>query len=175
MGSYRQTFLYNFSTLVTFLTGEAWVHSNHLMTSSCSLLFKNSEELTPCGVQDGFRQMVVLDHIGDLKVFYGKMVIAFSVLLCHLEMVIAALTLNLQMRLCCTLSRLPASMRAFLATTHGTLLTSQRTLRRAIEAWVRNGVPLAISQERFEPYINTDVRMLTDTWRMLRSEEHTSE
>ena len=124
MGSHRQTLLYDFSTLVTFLTGEVWVHSYHLMTSSCSLLLKESEELTPRGVQDGFRQMVVLDQVGDLKVFYCNLVIAFSVLLCHLAMVIAALTLNLQMRLCCTRSRLPASMRAFLATTHGTLLTS---------------------------------------------------
>jgi hypothetical protein len=39
MGSYRQTFLYNFPALVTLLASETWVHSHGLMTSSCSLIF----------------------------------------------------------------------------------------------------------------------------------------
>src|SRR3989442_302365 len=111
--------------------------------------------------------MMVLDHVSDLKVFYGNMVIAFSVLFGHLEMVIAALTLNLQMRLCCTRSRLTTAMGTFLTTTHGTLLASQGFLRGAIEAWVSNGMALTIRQERFQPYINTDVRMRAFEWGML--------
>jgi hypothetical protein len=47
MGTYRQTFLYNFATLVTLLRGETWVHSNDLMTSSRSLVVKDFKELTP--------------------------------------------------------------------------------------------------------------------------------
>jgi hypothetical protein len=79
MGSYRQIFLHNFSTLVTFLTGEAWVHSNDLMTSSCGLILKDVEECTPPGVENALGQMMIFHHVGDLKVFHGYVVILFSI------------------------------------------------------------------------------------------------
>jgi len=44
MGPYRQTLLYNFSALVTLLIGEMRVHSDHLMSSSCGLIFKDVEK-----------------------------------------------------------------------------------------------------------------------------------
>src|SRR5712691_3701915 len=75
----RQTLLHDFPALVTFLTGETRVHSYDLMTSSCSLLFKNVEELPPRGVENALRQMMVLDHVGHLKVFHGNVVILFSI------------------------------------------------------------------------------------------------
>ena len=69
MSSHRQALLHDLPTLVTLLAGETRAHSNHLMTSSCSLVFKDGEELAPRGVQDGFRQLMILDHSGDLEVF----------------------------------------------------------------------------------------------------------
>src|SRR6266446_1108001 len=167
MSTYRQRLLHDLSTFVTVLRGEARIDSSHTMPGSFSLVTEDVEKCAPTGVHDALSEMVIFHHVRDLKVFNCNQLIALGVRFCCLEMVIAALPIDLHVRLSHVLSSLPASMRAFLATTHGTLLTSQRTLRRAIEAWVRNGVPLAISQERFEPYINTDIRMLTDTWRML--------
>jgi len=164
MGSYRQTFLYNFSTLVTFLTGETWVHSNHLMTSSCSLIFKDIEECTPRGVENALGQMVIFHHIGDLKVFHGNTVILFSIPLRSLEMVISALAIDLQMRLGDVPGGNASSVAAFLASAHRTLFASERLLGRTIETRVRNHIALAIGKEDFQPDINADVRMLTGTW-----------
>ena len=87
------------STVTACLCGIARVHSNDLMTSSCSLLFKDVEERTPTGVQNGFRQMMVFHHIGDLKVFHGNTLIAFRIGLRCLEVMISTLAIDLQMRL----------------------------------------------------------------------------
>jgi hypothetical protein len=74
MGSYRQTLVYDLATLVTFLAREARVHSNHVMTSSRSLVFKDAKECAPTGVHDGFRKVMVLDHVADQQIFYRDMV-----------------------------------------------------------------------------------------------------
>lgn len=167
MGTHTEGLLNKLPTVATCLRGETWIHSYHSMTSPCSLIFKNSEELTPCGIQDALRKVMVLYHIGDLQVLYRDMVIGLCILFGNFEMVIAALTLNLQMGLCRAASNLTAAMRAFLATTHGTLLTSQCFLRGAIKTWVLYGIALAISQERLESYINANIRMRTVRWNML--------
>jgi len=44
MGTDRQRFLDHLPTLVTLLTGEVGVHSNDLMSSTCSLGSENVEE-----------------------------------------------------------------------------------------------------------------------------------
>ena len=79
MGSDRQTLLDDLATLVTFLAREARVHSYHLMTSSCSLLFKDVEECAPTGVQDALCQGMVLYHVEHLKLLNGNDLILFGV------------------------------------------------------------------------------------------------
>ena len=167
MGSYRQTFLYNFSTLMTFLTGKAWVHSNDLMTSSCGLILKDVEECTPRSVENALGHMVIFHHVGDLKVFHGNVMIPFSIPFRDLEMVISPLPMDLQMCLGNVTGSFTASVTALLATAQLALFASERLGRGAIETRVRNGVPLAIGKEDSQPDIHTDVRMLTDTWGVL--------
>src|SRR5437773_12549952 len=99
MGTDRQTFLYHLSTLETFLASETRVHSNDLMTSSCSLLFKNVEECAPRGVENALRQVVIFHHVGDLKGFHSNVVILFSIPFRSLEMVISALAIDQEVRL----------------------------------------------------------------------------
>ena len=169
MGSYRQRFLHDLATLVTFLAGEARVHSYHLVTSSCSLLFKDVEECAPTSVHDALRHMMVLDHVGDLKVFNCNTLIAFSIGFRRLEMVITPLPRNLEMGLRRATSSLAASMTAFLASAQLALLASQGSLRGAIETRVLNGVALTIRQKGLEANVNTDVRMLTDALEMVRA------
>ena len=159
MSANRQRLLHKFATLVTCLSGEAGIDSYHLMTSSFSLIFKDGEEGTPTGVHDGFGQMMIFHHIGDLKVFDRNMVIAFSVLLGRLEVEVSALPRYLEMGLRRTLSGFTLAVTALLASAHGTLLASQGRLTLAIVARVINGMPFAISQERFQPDINADIRM----------------
>src|SRR6266571_7219181 len=79
MGSDRQTLLDDLPTLVAFLRGETRVHSDDLMSSTLSLDFKYVEERAPRGVHDALGQMVILDHIGNLQVLYGNVVIVCSV------------------------------------------------------------------------------------------------
>ena len=169
MGTHRQRFLDDFSTLVTFLAREARVHSNHLMTSSCSLIFKDVKECTPTGVHDGFSKVMVLGHVADNQVFYRDMVMGLSILLSYFEMEITPLPSNLEMRLSCIPGSLASAVTAFLASTQLALLASQGFLRGAIVARVLYGVALTIRQEGLQPNINADIRMLTDAGKMFRS------
>ena len=82
MRAHTQALLNECATVATPLCREARAHSDHLMSSVLSFGFKDIEECTPTGVHDGFRQVMVLDHVDDLKVFYGNMVILFGILLC---------------------------------------------------------------------------------------------
>ena len=106
-------------------------------------------------------------HVRDSKVFYCDMLILFSILLRHLEMMVTALTIDLQMGLGYILCSFTLAMRAILTTAHGALFASQSSLRGAIEAGVRDRVTLAIGQERLKSHINTDIKMLTPGWFML--------
>jgi hypothetical protein len=54
MGTDRQGFLNDLPTLVTLLAGEAGVHSDDLMSSTCSLGSENIEESAPRGVENAF-------------------------------------------------------------------------------------------------------------------------
>jgi hypothetical protein len=161
MGSYRQTFLDNLPTVMTFLAGKMRVHSNDLMTSSFSPIFKDVEERTPTSVENALGQVMIFHHVGDLKVFDSNDLILFSILLGGLEMVISALTINLEMRLGNVTGSFASSMRTFLASAHLALLAPKGLLRATIETGVLNRLALTISKEDLQPDINADVRMLT--------------
>jgi hypothetical protein len=161
MGADRQTFLYDLPTLVTFLTGETGVHSNHLMSSVCSFGLKNIEKRAPTGVENGFGKMRVLDQIEDTHILNHDMLIGLGIVLGNFEMMVAALPSDLQMRFSHIMSGFAASMTAFLPSAKGTLLASECLLRRAIETRIRNGVPFRVSKEDFQTYVNADVRMGT--------------
>ena len=137
------------------------------MPGSFSLVTEDVEKCAPTGVHDALREMVIFHHVRDLKVFNCNELIAFGVRFSCLEMVIAALPIDLQVRLRHVLSGFTASMRAFLTSTQLALFASQGSLRAAIEAGIVNRVALTISQERFQSNINTDVRMLTCRGEML--------
>ncbi len=169
MGSHRQRFLHNLPALVTFLAGEAWVHSNHLMTSSCSLIFKDVKECAPTGVHDGFSEMMVLDHVADSQVFHCDTVMGICVPLSYLEMEITSLTCNLEMRLSCIPGSFASAMTIYLAAAQLALFASQGFLRGAIEAWILYRIALTIREKGLESYINTDIRMLTYAVMIFRS------
>ena len=168
MGSYRQTLLDDLATLVAFLAGEARIDSSHPMPGSFSLVTEDVEKCAPTGVHDALREMVIFHHVRDLKVFNGNQLIALGVRFRGLEMVIAALPVDLQVRLRHVLRGFPASMAAFLASAQLALLASQGSLRATIEARVLNGMTLTISEEGRETNVNADVRMLTDVGKVVR-------
>ncbi len=160
MGSDRQTLLDDLATFVTFLAREARVHSYHLMTSSCSLLFKDVEECAPTGVHDALRQGMFLYHVEHLKLLNSNHLVLFGVRFGRLILEIPPLTGDLEMRLGGTPGSFTAAMTALLASAQLTLLASQGFLRVAIEARVLHRVALTIGEKGLETYINTDSRML---------------
>src|SRR5271157_5571698 len=125
MRTYRQRLLHHLSTCVTFLRCEARIDSSHTMPGSFSLVTEDGEKCAPTGVHDALREMVIFHHVRDLKVFNGNQLIAFGVRFRGLEMVIAALPLDLQVRLGHVLRGFTASMRAFLPSTQLALFASQ--------------------------------------------------
>ena len=88
MGSHRQTLLHDLTTLVAFLRGETRIDSYHLMTGSCSLIFKNSEKRAPTGVHDALCQGMILDHVENRKLLNSDHLIVFGVLFSNLEMMV---------------------------------------------------------------------------------------
>ena len=163
----RQTLLHDFTTGGALLRGETRVDSDHLMTGSLSLLFKNREKCAPRGIQDGLGQMMVLDHIGESQVFYREMLVALRVLLGRLEMKITALTGNLEMGLRCVPGRLPTAMRPFFPAGQRTLLLSERLLRGTEETGIGNSCTLRVRQKRLQPHIDADIRVRAIARQML--------
>ncbi len=102
-----------------------------------------------------------MNHVVDVQVLNNNMVILVSILLCRFEVMVTALTLNLQMGLRRALTCLTASTAALLASADRSLLASERGLRRAIVPRVVNGIAFAIGQKRLEANINTDISMGT--------------
>src|SRR5438128_1448394 len=103
--------------------------------------------------------MMVLDHVGDLKVFDHNMLIAFSIGFRRLEMMVTPLASNLQVGLGDVLSRFTASVAALLTTAKRTLFASKRLLRGAIEAGVLHRLPFAVGQEGLQAHINANIGM----------------
>lgn len=163
MRTNRERLLYKLPTVAACLCGIARIHSDDLMTSPFSLVRENVEELPPSSIHDGLRKMMVLHHVGDLKVFYRDMEIGLCIPFGDFELVIAPLPIDLEMRLCRTLGGFPVSVTAFLAPAHQTLFASERALALAVMAWVLNRLPFRVGEKRFESNINADIRMGTGT------------
>src|SRR5947209_5834967 len=168
MGTDGQGLLDDLPAVETLLGGEGRIDSKDLMTGSFSLLLKNVEEGAPTGVQDAFCEQVVLDHVRDSQVFYRNMVILLGILLGHFEMMVTALTVNLQVRLGSILGGFAPPIAALLATAHLALLASQCSLRGAIKAGIVYRVAFAIGQERLQSHINANIRMRTRRGKMRR-------
>jgi hypothetical protein len=161
MGPDTQTLLYECATLVACLCGEARIHSNHLMSGTCSLGFKDSEKRAPGGIHDGFREVVVLDHVANAQILNGNVMVLLSILSGNFEMMISTLATDLQVRFCHIASSFPPSLGAFLASRKLTLFAPQDLTRGTIKARVRNSMAFRVSEERLQPNVNADVRMST--------------
>ncbi len=161
MGTNTEGLLHKLSTVAACLCGIAGVHSNDLMTSSCSLIFKDSEKRSPTGVENALRQMMVLDHIHDLKVLDSNMLIAKSIRLGDFEMMVTTLAIDLEMRLSDDARRLAETLTALFTSRELALFAPECRGARAIETGISHGMAFAISQEGLETHINADIRMRT--------------
>ena len=78
MRTNTQRLLNECSAFVACLGRETRIDSDHLMSSTGSLGFKNSEKRALTGVHDALRKMMVFHHIADCQVFNSNMVILNS-------------------------------------------------------------------------------------------------
>ena len=85
MRTNRQNSLHDLATLVTFLSGEARVHSDHCVPSSSALSFKDSRGSAPTGVHDALSQGMVLYHVENVKLLNSNHLIVFGVLFGRLK------------------------------------------------------------------------------------------
>src|SRR5262249_45925952 len=133
----RQRFLNKLAAFVALLCRVARTHSDHLTTSTCSLVCQDIQKRAPRGIQNAFCQsrpcqapkVQVLDHDGRIRI---------RILFCGLEMKVAALALNFQMCLRRTPRHLAPTVTTFLASTQAALLPAQGRLTRPKEARVRD-------------------------------------
>jgi hypothetical protein len=164
-----QGLLNEFPTIAACLCGIAGIHLYYSMSSILSSGREDFKELTPTSVTNRFGKVMVLDHITDSQVFHSNHAMRLSVLLSRFEVEITTLTGYLEMGLCRTLSGFPLAMRAFLATAHYTLLTSECALALAVITWVFNGIAVTVCEKRFETNVDANSRMGTGGGKMLRA------
>src|SRR6266566_3951682 len=167
MSTYRQTLLHNLTACVAVLRGEARIDSDHSVTSSSSLLFKDLEKCAPTGVKDALCQGMIVDHVEKTQVLNRNDLIAFCIRRCRLKVEVTALPLDLEMGLRCTASSLALSVTALCTPGQLALLAPQGFLRGAIEARVLYCVAFAVSEKGRETNVNADSRMMAVIWRML--------
>ena len=142
-----------------FLCREARVHSNDLMSGTCSLGSEYIEKRAPTGIENGLREMMVFHHVEDTQIL--NMVIGLGIRFGNFEMMVTALPVNLQVRLRDVPGGLAPAFTALLATAQLTLLPPERLLRGAIETRVSNAMALGVGQEGFQANINANVGVFT--------------
>ena len=98
MSTNRQTRVHDLTACVAFLRGEARIDSYHPMTSSLSLIFKDTEERAPTGVVNALSELLVASHPRHVQVFDTDMAVPLRVDLSGLEVEVAALAADLQVR-----------------------------------------------------------------------------
>src|SRR6266700_21231 len=125
MGPHRKRFLHDLATFEALLRGEARVHSDHCVPSSLSLVTQDVEERAPGGVQDGFRQGMVLHHVENTQLLNRNHLVLLGILFGGLIVEISPWTSNLQMRLGRVTGSLTSAFTAFLPTADLALLAPE--------------------------------------------------
>jgi len=85
------------STCATALAGVLWCHCNHRDIVQEGIVVKPSEEISPSCIMDRFGELMISDHIADLKLFIGNQVARRDQRVCLLSGKIFTLPLHIQM------------------------------------------------------------------------------
>lgn len=159
MGTHGKRFLHQFATVEAFLCRIAGVDSDDCMSSVFSFGTQNIEKRTPGGIHDGLREMVIFHHPIDVQIFHGYHLILLGIRLCHLEMEVSALPLDLEVRQSHRTSGFAPSLAALLAAGLQAFFASKNLLRATIETRVLYRLAFTIGQEGLESHIYADGRM----------------
>lgn len=155
MRSYRQRFLNMLTTFEALLCRVVRVDSDDLTTSTRSLVCQNTQKRAPRGIQNALCQFRSRQTT-QVQVFDNDQAICVYIAPGGLEMKVAALALDLLMRLCRAARHLTAATAALHSRTQSSLLAAQARLTGPKETWVLNHVAVAIGKKHLQSHVNTD-------------------
>src|SRR5262249_13428640 len=158
MGAHTQALLHVLPTPAAFLRGEARRDSDHLMTSSSSLIFKDTEKRAPTRVVNALGQMMVLHHPSYVQVFDTDATVLLRIVLSDVNVMIAALARDLEMLARDFPRSLVATVAALLATAQRALRMGEALLSSAVVARVLDHATLGVGQEHLQAHIQTNRR-----------------
>ena len=147
MGTHAQILVNVLTTPIALLGGEARGHSDDLMTSSLSLIFKDSKKRAPTRVVDTLSKMVITRHPRHVQVFDTNAAISVGILFSRFEVEVAPLTTNLQVLLGHFALGLVAAMANFLAAITYPLSGSESFLTTAIVPGILHNRAVRIGQK----------------------------
>src|SRR5262245_38958126 len=154
MCSHRQRFLNQLTTLKALLCRVAWINSDYLTTSTCSLVCQNAQKRAPRRIQNALCQSTARQPT-DVQVFNYDRLIGGRISLGSLEMKISTLAFDLLMSLRHAAGHLTTATATLHTRTQAPLLAAQTGLTGAKEARVLDCLPIAISKEHLQAHVNT--------------------
>ncbi len=153
MCPYRETLLDICSTPMADLRREACGYSYNLMTSSRSLILKDTEKRAPTCVVNALSKMMVLYQSRYIQVFYTNTAISVRICFGCLEMEIAPLAGNLEMPLGDLLLGFASAVTAFLAAITETLCLAESFLPPSVVARVSYNGTFRVRQKHLQSHI----------------------
>ena len=151
----RQRFLNILATFEAFLRRVARVNSDHLTTSTRSLVCQDKQKRTPRSVKNALCQFRACQPL-NIQVFDHDCRVRIGVLLRSLEMKVAPLAFDFQMGLCHTTRHFSAATATLLASTQSPLFAAQTSLTGPKEARVFNRVALTVGKKHFQADIQAN-------------------
>lgn len=133
MNTLTQSFRNMRATAATFLSRAAWIHSNEVASGACCLVRNHIQELSPSGITDGLGEHT-LCQAQNIQIFDGYVAVVVDQPARNLVMKIAALILDVRVRLLQKLYGLAAAVRAFLSSRHFALRPAKSLLSLAVVA-----------------------------------------
>lgn len=147
-------------TPAAFLRGEARRDSDDLMTSSLSLILKDTEKRAPTRVVNALGQRMVLYHPCHVQVFDIDVAVSLRIVLRDVVMMMAALARDLEMLARDFPRRLVATMAALRATAQRALRVREALLSSAVVARILDHAAVGVGQEHFQTHIQPNGRMV---------------
>jgi hypothetical protein len=155
MCSDRQRFWMKLATLKALLCRVTRTYSDHLTTSTLSLVCQYTQKRAPRGIQNAFCQPTPCQST-DIQILDNDRLIAVRVSFGSLEMKVAALALDFQVCLRRTARHLSTAVATLHTRTQAALFAAQARLTGCCEARVLDRLPITIGKEHLQTNIQTD-------------------
>src|SRR5262249_32317642 len=153
MRPYRKALLDVGATPAASLRREARGDSDHLMTSSLSLVGQDTEKRAPTRIADALGKVVVLDHASDVQVLDADATVPQGILVGGFEVEVAPLARDLQVPAGHFTRRFTAAMAAFGAAREPALPVRQAFVPPAMVARILDDAAIGVRQKHFQAHV----------------------